>query len=326
MADSAARRASPHALWPDVRSIVMVGASYAPGLNPIADLDRRTTGLVSVYAARKDYHDVMKGRLKDLAGYFKALSRNDVKVFVDTAPVMEKPLAAAAGIGWQGKHSVVVSRQHGSWLFLGALFTAADLPASAPHSDHCGSCRKCLDVCPTDAFPRPYQLDASRCLAYWSVEHAGVIPVAFRAPMGNRVFGCDDCVAICPWNRFATAARDAKLALRDDLRLTPLHDLAGLDDTTFRRRFAGTPVKRAGRDRFVRNVMIAIGNAGDPALGDICWRALRDPSPLVRGMAVWALERLAPERMGDALQQFRAHETDLTVIEEWRIAMLRGVA
>ncbi|MEH3144880.1 MAG: tRNA epoxyqueuosine(34) reductase QueG [Methylobacterium frigidaeris] len=297
MAERTAQRADPAALWPEVRSVVMLGVNYGPEGDPLAALAHPDRASLALYARRRDYHDVVKGRLKELAGYFAARAGAEVKAFVDTAPVMEKPLAAAAGLGWQGKHSVLVSRAFGNWLLLGAIYTTADLPRDPSERDHCGSCRRCLDACPTDALPAPYRLDARRCLAYLTIEHHGPIPAEFREPMGNRVFGCDDCLAVCPWNKFAAQAREARLAAREDLAAIPLAELARLDDAGFRSRFAGTPIKRTGHARFLRNVLIAIGNSGDPALAGEAGRHLAAPSPLVRGMAVWALARLAPERL-----------------------------
>jgi epoxyqueuosine reductase len=312
------RRAHPQKLWPEAKSAVLVGQSYAPDDDSIALLADKTSGLVSAYAARRDYHEVIKGKLKQLAQWLASETGAEVKVFVDTAPLMEKPLAERAGLGWQGKHTNLVSREHGSWLFLGAVLTAAELDAGAPHEDHCGSCRACLDVCPTNAFPAPYQLDARRCLAYLTIEHKGQIPLEFREALGNRVFGCDDCLAVCPWNKFAERAREARIALREDLRLAPLAELAALDDATFRARFAGTPVKRTGRDRFVRNVLCAVGNSGDPSLAPAAEALLEDPSALVRGMAVWALRQLLD---GDAFERLKSargkREADPGVAEEW---------
>ena len=311
-------RAHPQALWAEARSVVMVGQSYAPRDDSIALLQEREQGLVSAYAARRDYHDVVKGKLKELAQWLAQETGAEVKVFVDTAPLMEKPLAQRAGLGWQGKHTNLVSREYGSWLFLGAILTAADLTPDEAHEDHCGSCRACLDVCPTNAFPAPYRLDARRCLAYLSIEHKGQIPEEFREALGNRVFGCDDCLAVCPWNKFAQEARETRMSLRDDLRLAPLSELASLDDAHFRTRFAGTPVKRTGRARFVRNVVCAIGNSGDVALAPTAQRLLEDNSPLVRGMAVWALRRLLD---ADAFQRLKsaraAAEQDAGVAREW---------
>jgi epoxyqueuosine reductase len=315
-----AARAHPRALWPEAKCAVLVGQSYAPDDDSIALLQRKRDGLISAYAARRDYHDIIKGKLKKLAEWLARETDEAVKVLVDTAPLMEKPLAERAGLGWQGKHTNLVSRTHGSWLLLGAILTSADLEPDAAHEDHCGSCRACLDVCPTNAFPGPYQLDARRCLAYLTIEHKGQIPREFREPLGNRVFGCDDCLAVCPWNKFAAAARETRMAMREDLRLTPLAELAELDDAAFRTRFAGTPVKRTGRDRFVRNVACAIGNSGDTALAGVVEGLLDDASPLVRGMAVWALSRLLDASAFGRLKLARAgREQDAAVGEEWGI-------
>ncbi|GJD48142.1 Epoxyqueuosine reductase [Methylobacterium crusticola] len=321
MGERAAERAAPAALWPAVRSIVMLGVSCGPAGDPLAALREPARGAIALYARRRDYHDVIKGKLKELGGAFAARAGAEVKVFVDTAPVMEKPLAAAAGLGWQGKHTVLVSRDFGNWLLLGAIYTSAELPADTPAADRCGSCRRCLDACPTAAFPAPYQLDAARCLAYLTIEHPGPIAPEFREPLGNRIFGCDDCLAVCPWNKFAAETREARLATRDDLAAPPLAALARLDEAAFRARFAGTPVKRAGRERFLRNVLIAIGNSGEPALAEEAARLLGDPAPLVRGMAVWALARLAPERLPAGAP---AGEADPDVLAEWAAAKSPG--
>jgi epoxyqueuosine reductase len=321
MALTPERRASPDGLWPDVRSVVMLGLSYAPGRNPLEALADRSGGALAAYATRRDYHDVIKGRLKELAGFLAAKAGADVKVFVDTAPVMEKALAAASGLGWVGKHSVIVSREHGSWLLLGAVYTSAELPPDEPEAQLCGSCTRCLDICPTAAFPRPHVLDAGRCIAYLTIEHKGHIAPEFREAIGNRVFGCDDCLAVCPWNKFAETARDARLAVRDDLSGLRLRDLSRLDDAAFRQLFAGTPIKRTGRDRFVRNVLIAIGNSGEPALADEAVRLLHDASPLVRAMAVWAAARLLPAaQLGRLRAEHEPGETDADVRGEWRAA------
>ena len=318
LATSAGRRGHPRVLWPEARSVVMLGMSYAPAGDPLEALNRPTRGAISVYAQGKDYHDIMKGKLKQLAGSLAARTGAEVKVFVDTAPVMEKPLAAAAGIGWQGKHTNLVSREHGSWLFLGAIFTTAELPPDAPEEDRCGSCSRCLDVCPTRAFPVPYVLDARRCLAYLSIEHKGHIPAEFRRPMGNRVFGCDDCLAVCPWNKFAAAAREARFSASPETDNPPLAELLGLDDRAFRDRFAGTPVKRTGRDRFLRNVLIAAGNSGDESLVPKIEALLSDASPLVRAMAVWAMRQLTRDRIGERVRhRHLAREGDSEVRAEW---------
>ena len=318
LADKMHLRSSPRALWPEARSVVAVGLSYAPDGDPLAALDERRHGVVSVYAKGRDYHDILKGRLKNLAGALAARTRAPLKVFVDTAPVMEKPLAQAAGLGWQGRHTNLVSREHGSWLFLGVIYTAAELAPSAPERDRCGSCRRCLDACPTNAFPAPYQLDARRCLAYLTIEHKGPIAPEFRVPLGNRVFGCDDCLAVCPWNKFARASREARFAAGPGTADPPLAELLALDDAGFRHRFAGTPVKRTGRDRFVRNACIAAGNSGDTTLAPTLAGLLGDAAPLVRGMAVWALTRLLPAGAVAALRaRHEPDERDADVLDEW---------
>lgn len=318
MEETAARRAHPQGLWPEARSVIMLGMNYGPQENPLAILERKNRAAISVYARNRDYHDVVKGRLKQIAGKLAARSGAEVKVFVDTAPVMEKPLAREAGLGWQGKHTNLVSREFGSWLFLGSIFTTAELAPDAPERDHCGSCRACLDVCPTDAFPAPYQIDARRCISYLTIEHKGPIPHEFRAPMGNRIYGCDDCLAVCPWNKFAQGAAEAKLKARDDLNAPPLADLLVLDDAAFRAFFSGSPIKRIGRDRFIRNVLIAAGNSGDANLAAPCRTLARDPSPLVRGAAVWALSRLLNGEDFAALEaHLRPLEKDAEVQIEW---------
>jgi len=329
MEATAARRGTPRALWPQVRSVIMLGLNYGHGAgnDPLAILRRRERGAISVYAQADDYHDVIKPRLKALASWLIAQAGGDAKVFVDTAAVMEKPLAAAAGLGWQGKHTNLVSRQFGSWLFLGAIFTTLDLPPDAPEIDHCGTCRACLDVCPTAAFPAPYRLDARRCISYLTIEHKGPIPRGLRAAIGNRIFGCDDCLAVCPWNKFAQAGREMKLAARHELRAPRLADLAGLDDAAFRKMFSKSPVKRTGRDRFVRNVLIAIGNSGDATLVPEAMPLLGDPSPLVRGAAVWALSRLLPaERLAVLAKDHRARESEPLVADEWTAALAATAA
>ncbi|TGP24462.1 MULTISPECIES: tRNA epoxyqueuosine(34) reductase QueG [unclassified Mesorhizobium] len=322
IAETVLRRAQPSTLWPEVRSIIVLAMNYGPDREPRDVLEKRDRGAISVYAQNRDYHDVMKGRLKEIAGKIVARAGGDVKVFVDTAPVMEKPLAEAAGLGWQGKHTNLVSRVHGSWLFLGTIFTTAELEPDKAEIDHCGSCRACLDVCPTDAFPAPYRLDARRCISYLTIENKGPIPVEFREKIGNRIYGCDDCLAVCPWNKFASVAAEAKLAARDDLREPPLSKLLLLDGAAFRAFFSGSPIKRIGRDRFVRNVLIAAGNSGDASLTRIVRGLLDDSSPLVRGAAVWALSRLMPARdfaarAASALQT----EGDATVRDEWFLVL-----
>jgi epoxyqueuosine reductase len=322
MARNAERRADPKALWPEAKSIVVLGANYGPDRDPLEALARPDTGAISVYAQGSDYHDILKARLKRLAGDIAETFSAKVKVFIDTAPVLEKPLAQQAGIGWQGKHTNLVSRDFGSWLFLGSVFTTLDLEPDAPDSDHCGQCHACLDICPTQAFPAPYQLDARRCISYLTIEHRGHIPHEFRAAIGNRVYGCDDCLAVCPWNKFARTAHESGFHARAELRQPPLADLARLDDAAFRALFRGSPVKRTGRDRFVRNVLIAIGNSGKPELAATAEALLGDASPLVRAMAVWALARLDPPRLR-GLAVSRAHsEPDEDVRAEWAALML----
>jgi epoxyqueuosine reductase len=320
LADRPERRTDPRVLWPGVRSVIMLGVNYGPDENPLAILEQRTSGAISVYAQGDDYHDVIKKRLKILARWLAAASDSEVKVFVDTAAVMEKPLAQAAGLGWQGKHTNLVSREFGSWLFLGAIFTSAELPRDAAEADHCGSCRACLDICPTAAFPAPYKLDARRCISYLTIENKGPIPREFRKAIGNRIYGCDDCLAVCPWNKFAQAGREARLAAREQLRAPGLAELARLDDAAFRSLFAKSPVKRIGRDRFIRNVLIAIGNSNEPGLTVEAERLLDDPSPLVRGAAIWALSQLkgAAEFAAVASEAIRA-ENDETVRGEWQV-------
>jgi epoxyqueuosine reductase len=320
LASSADRRASPLAMWPDVRSIIMLGLNYGPDGDPLAVLKARDRGAISVYARGDDYHELIKARLKELARWLIANAGGEVKVFVDTAAVMEKPLAAGAGLGWQGKHTNLVSRRFGSWLFLGSIFTTLELPADEAEADSCGSCRACLDICPTAAFPAPYRLDARRCISYLTIEHRGPIPRDLRTAIGNRIYGCDDCLAVCPWNKFASEGREAKLAARDTLRAPRLADLARLDDAQFRTLFSKTAIKRTGRDRFVRNVLIAIGNSGEAGLAVDAERLLSDASPLVRGAAVWALSKLLPLAKLETLAQ-RYPDPDPSVQEEWTWAL-----
>ncbi len=318
LVEKAERRADPRTLWPEVRSAVMLGMSYGPGTDPLAATQERSRAAISVYAQGLDYHDVVKGKLKAVARDFARVSGADVKVFVDTAPVMEKPLAQAAGLGWQGKHTNLVSRGFGSWLFLGAIFTTAALKPSAPESVRCGSCRRCLDICPTRAFPAPYRINARRCISYLTIENKEQIPLEFRRALGNRIYGCDDCLAVCPWNKFAQAAREAKFAALPGAANPPLAELLALDDAAFRLRFKGSPVKRIGRDRFVRNALAAAGNSGDPALLDGIAPLLADTSPLVRGMAVWGARMLANMELAEALKaKHCAEERDASVLAEW---------
>lgn len=326
MAETAGRRADPRALWPEVRSIVVLAFDYGPQENPLEAVRDRRHGEISAYARNRDYHEVIKGRLKEIAAKLAAAAERagmacDLKVFVDTAPVMEKPLAQAAGIAWVAKSTLAISRRIGGWFFLGTIFTTLDLTPDAPETSHCGSCRRCLDICPTAAFPAPYRIDARRCLSYLTIEHDGPIPAEFRVAMGDRIYGCDDCLAVCPWNRFATAAREAKLQARPDLVRPRLGDLVELDDVGFRRLFAGSPVKRIGRDRFLRNVLIAIGNSGDPELVEAVVRRLDDGAGVVRGAAVWALARLAPDRIVVEAAARYGGEAEASVGEEWRVAL-----
>lgn len=307
MAETQARRADPRALWSEVRSVVLFGMNYGPEHDPRDVLSMPDRAAISVYAQNRDYHDIIKGRLKEVATRFAARGGVDVKVFVDTAPVMEKPLAAAAGLGWQGKHTNLVSRTHGSWLFLGSLFTTADLYRDEPERDHCGSCRACLDACPTDAFPAPYKIDARRCISYLTIEHKGTIDPDIRPKIGNRIYGCDDCLAACPWNKFAAAASEMKLVSREDLKAPRIAELLALDDAAFRAHFSGSPVKRIGRDRFVRNALIAAGNSAERTLIDPCLRLADDVSPIVRGMVAWALSRLMT---ASEFRQFAAGRTE----------------
>jgi epoxyqueuosine reductase len=325
MATTAERRSRPENLWGAAKSIITLGANYAPADDPLPALERKERGVVSVYAQGRDYHDVLKRRLKRLAGWIAQTYGGEVKIFVDTAPVMEKPLAAASGIGWQGKHTNLVSREFGSWLFLGSIFTTLAIEADAAEQDHCGSCHACLDICPTHAFPAPYQIDARRCISYLTIEHKGHIAREFREAIGNRIYGCDDCLAVCPWNKFAQTAREVAFHPRIELTLPLLAELAALDDAGFREFFSGSPIKRVGRDRFLRNVLIAIGNSGDPALARAAEARLADGSPLVRAMAAWALSKLlSREEFQRLAEQHAANEDDSAVAAEWRLVTERA--
>ena len=321
LAETEDRRRSPTAMWPQAKSAIVLAQNYAPDMDPLQRLEDRQSGVISVYALNRDYHDIVKGRLKTIAQWLAHETKAEVKVFVDTAPLMEKPLAQRAGLGWQGKHSNLVSRELGSWFFIGTILTSAEFEADAPETDHCGSCRACLDICPTRAFPAPYQLDARRCISYLTIEHKGHIAREFRQAIGNRIFGCDDCLAVCPWNKFAAVASEAKLKARDDLRAPRLHDLLELDDAKFRALFSGSPVKRIGRDRFVRNVLIAAGNSGDNTLAPRIERLLADPAPVVRAMAVWALWQLLSKQDAMRLREhYITAEADPDVRNEWEAA------
>jgi epoxyqueuosine reductase len=315
----AAQRGDPRELWPEAKTVVVCAMNYGPEDDPLASLAARDRGTVSVYARGRDYHELIKSRLKALARAIEKIAPGELKLFVDTAPVMEKPLAQRAGLGWQGKHTNLVSREHGSWLFLGEIYLSLDLPPDDADSDHCGACQACLDICPTRAFVKPYMLDARRCISYLTIEHKGHIDAALRPLMGNRIYGCDDCLAVCPWNKFAHVARETALQPRADLTAPRLAELSALDDAAFRKLFSGSPVKRTGRDRFVRNVLIAIGNSGDALLLDCVIARLDDLSPLVRAMAVWALGRLADAaRVEELRARYAPVETDETVKTEWK--------
>ncbi len=293
MADRMHWRGDPAALWPAARSIIMLAEPYTPDHDPLAALARHDRATISVYAQNRDYHDLVKKRLKRVGRWLlDQAPGHEIKVFVDTAPVMEKPLAQAAGLGWQGKHTNLLARDLGNWFFLGAIFTTIDLPPDTAEAEHCGSCTACLDICPTQAFPAPFQLDARRCISYLTIEHKGPVAPELRSRMGNRIYGCDDCLAVCPWNKFATAATELRYTARPDLISPPLEELARLDDAGFRERFAGSPIKRIGRDRFVRNVLYAIGNSGDVGLSPVVEPLLHDPDEGVADAAAWALERL----------------------------------
>ena len=317
MAETLERRVHPTNMWPEAKSAVVVGLDYGPAHDPLEILGRRDEAAISVYAQNRDYHDLIKKRLKRFAGAFHRESGAAVKVFVDTAPLMEKPLAEKSGLGWQGKHTNLVSRERGSWLFLGVMLTEAELEPDNPEIDHCGSCRACLDICPTNAFPAPYRIDARRCISYLTIEHKGPIPSEFRAAMGNRIYGCDDCLAVCPWNKFAQVSKESAFHPRPELTGPKLADLAQLDDAGFRALFTASPIKRIGRDRFLRNVLIALGNSGDPALAEIACARLDDASALVRGAAVWALRRLDPARFDAERAVRREPESDPEVRAEW---------
>lgn len=318
MAAKLDRRGDPRILWPEVQSIILVAMNYSPGNDPLTQLDLKDHGNISVYARGRDYHDVVKKKLKQVAGDLHRTYDAEVKVFVDTAPVMEKPLAMKAGLGWQGKHTNLISRDYGSWLFLGSIFTTLSLEPDPPETDHCGSCRKCLDICPTRAFPAPYQLDARRCISYLTIEYKGHIRQEFRKALGNRIYGCDDCLGICPWNKYATKAQEAAFLPRGELTLPALSDLVTLDEASFRRLFSGSPIKRIGRDFFIRNVLIAMGNSGNPDFIAKTEQKLCDPSPYVRAMAVWALGQLCDEKQWHMLEEkYYVNETNSDVCQEW---------
>ncbi|WP_395689050.1 tRNA epoxyqueuosine(34) reductase QueG, partial [Aestuariivirga sp.] len=316
-----ARRADPLRLWPSARTAVMLAYNYAQDMSPLDRLKNTKSGTISVYALNRDYHDVVKGKLKRIGQWLVQHGRCEVKVFVDTAPLMEKPMAQAAGLGWQGKHTNLVSRELGSWFFIGSILTTAEIEPDEPETDHCGSCRACLDICPTGAFPAPYRLDARRCISYLTIEHRGHIPHEFRSAMGNRIYGCDDCLAICPWNKYAETASEVKLLAREELKAPALRDLLRLDDPAFRKLFSGSPIKRTGRDRFLRNVLIAVGNSGDSSLVPDVLAVIGDASALVRAMAVWALGKLLSTTEFRMLRERQLQtETDADVRREWEDA------
>ena len=315
------RRSSPDQLWSDAKSIIVLTMNYGPDVDPLINLSHKDRANISVYARNRDYHDVIKGRLKEIAGRFAAKTGEDVKVFVDTAPVMEKPIAQQAGIGWQGKHTNLVSRTQGSWFFLASIFTTAELDTDHAEIDHCGSCSACLDACPTNAFPAPYQIDARRCISYLTIEHKGPIDPKLRTMMGNRIYGCDDCLAACPWNKFAQSAHEMKLQAREDLIAPDIQYFLSFDDAQFRTFFSGSPIKRIGRDRFIRNVLIAAGNSGDLSLAEHCKTHLKDPNEIVRGSAVWALSQLLPTSgFAEIASAEMQNEASKSVLNEWQHA------
>ncbi len=317
MKDKADRRGNPLVLWPEVKSIIMLSMNYGPEENPLSIKKNKSEGDISVYARGKDYHDVFKKRLKQLARYIHQTYEQEVKVFVDTAPVMEKPLAALAGIGWQGKHTNLVSNDFGSWMFLGAIYTTLDLAPDTPHKNQCGNCTSCIDICPTKAITEPYKLDASRCISYLTIEHKGHIDAEFRVPMGNHIYGCDDCLASCPWNKFAVETAEPAFNPKNHLVAPKLGELLELDDTGFREFFKGSPIKRTGRDRFIRNVLIAAGNSGDAGLIEKIMPHFYDPNPIVRAMAVWSLKHLDGKSFEAEKQKHHPQETDEDVLKEW---------
>ncbi|MEP3476532.1 MAG: tRNA epoxyqueuosine(34) reductase QueG [Hyphomicrobiales bacterium] len=325
MEEKKQRRESPTHLWPEAKSIIMLAMNYGPEQNPLPELKKTKNGVISCYAKGKDYHDIVKKKLKNLARWFVAETGAEVKVFVDTAPVMEKPLAMQAGIGWQGKHTNMVSQDLGSWTFLGAIFTTQELESDDREKDHCGSCRKCLDICPTNAFPKPYKLEAKKCISYLTIEHQGMIERELRSKMGNRIYGCDDCLAICPWNKFAQTAQEARFLARDEIDNPPLKELLKLDDESFRTKFAGTPIKRTGRNRFIRNCLIAAGNSKDQELVDGVASLLSDDNELVRATSVWAMQQLLEKEAFTKLKQTEiVKEKDPLVLSEWHKSELEN--
>ena len=319
LANRVEERTSPRKLWTGARSVILVALNYSPEIDPLSNISKKNIGNISVYARNRDYHSIIKGRLKEIAGILVSNGGGDAKVFVDTAPVMEKPLAEAAGVGWQGKHTNLVSRNIGSWFFLGAIFSSLNIPVDAPETDHCGKCRACLDICPTKAFPSPYQIDARRCISYLTIEHHGPIPHEFRKAIGNRIYGCDDCLAVCPWNKFARSSSELKLMARDDLISPPLAELLELTNSEFQTLFSGSAIKRIGRDRFIRNVLIAVGNSGNNSYCQQVLKLLEDSSELVRGAAVWALgELLNKSKISELAPKYLPSEKSQSVLDEWK--------
>jgi epoxyqueuosine reductase len=322
LVEKADRRGDPQVLWPEARSVIALGLNYGPDNDPFDFQTRPESGNISVYARHRDYHDTVKKKLKALGRWIGDRYHCGIKVFVDTAPVMEKPLAQLAGLGWQGKHTNLVSRDFGSWLFLGEIYTTLEFDSTPAEIDHCGSCQRCLDICPTQAFTAPYQIDARRCISYLTIEHKGPIPLELRPLIGNRIYGCDDCLAVCPWNKYAQATDQADFKPRDNLTAPLLRDIAGLDDAAFRQLFTASPIKRIGRDRFLRNVLIAIGNSGTVDLADCATSLLVDASPLVRGTAIWALSRLLDrQHLLELGGRHQPGEADTEVLAEWRLAL-----
>lgn len=325
MEEKKQRRENPSHLWPEAKSVIMLAMNYGPEQNPLPELKKTKNGVLSCYAKGKDYHDIVKKKLKNLARWFVSETGAEVKVFVDTAPVMEKPLAMQAGIGWQGKHTNIVSPKLGSWTFLGAIFTTEAIEIDEPEKDHCGSCRKCLDICPTNAFPKAYQLEATKCISYLTIEHQGMIDRELRSKMGNRIYGCDDCLAICPWNKFAKKAEELRFLARDEIDNPPLKELLKLDDESFRKKFSGTPIKRTGRDRFIRNCLIAAGNSKDQELVQNVQNHLRDENELVRATSVWAMEQLLQKEDFTKLKQTEiVKEKHPLVLSEWHKSELEN--
>lgn len=324
MAENLDRREHPRGIWPETKSIIVLASNYGPDHDPLDTLNKKNIGNISVYARNRDYHNILKKRQRKLARWMVESFSCDLKIFVDTAPVLEKPLAARSGMGWQGKHSNLVSQEFGSWFFLCEIFTDLKLQPDDPIDDHCGTCSRCIDICPTDAITKPYQVDARRCISYLTIEHKGHIPEELRGPMGNRIYGCDDCLAVCPWNKFAQKSQEAGYIARAELNAPALANLVKLDDPSFRELFTGSPIKRTGRDRFIRNVLIALANSGEPAFAGHAVDLLDDSSPLVRAMAVWAVSRLSPNQIEHLYRAKFDLEEDSDVRGEWTKALSRA--